>query len=242
MSRPLVLFARGMKTASTLLHCMVENTLGKEAVISFGCHDWQGAAAEINRLREPDTFMASAHMPFGAHRRIEGRCEYVTLLRDPVDRVASLYHHVQMPHLTDHWLHRPGATLAQWFDWQRREGGAVTNAAVRNLAGHDIDNGQGGEFAAMAAADLELAQQNLRAHFPVVGVMERFEPFLRAFEARHELAPHHMGHVNGRRGVPPYGQRPTDRQTLPPDLVAAIDADNELDLELYRFARDELAP
>lgn len=241
MTRPLVLFVRIPKTATTLLHCMVENTLGKDAAILFDCCDAASAAAAITRLRTSTTFLASAHMPFGAHEHLEGKCEYVTLLRDPVDRVVSLYHHVQMPHLKDHWLHLGGASLAQWLTYHRELGANTCNTAVRYLAGLPVDNGSGGCFRPVERRHLDIAKRNLRTAFPVLGVMERFEPFLRAFERRHGLPAHRMGHVNGRRGVAPYGKRPTDRQSLPQQLVAAIDRDNELDLALYRWARAELA-
>jgi len=241
-NRTMVLFVRVPKTATTLLHCIVENTLGKEAVLLFDCYDARSAAEAIVAGHRSQTWLASAHMPYGAHRHLNWDCEYVTLLRDPVDRVVSLYHHVQMPHLSGvNWLHREGMSLDDWVSWQRDCGANTCNTAVRYLSGLAVDNGSEQRFDRIETRHLELAKSNLVDHFPVVGVMDRFEPFLRRFEARHGLSPHGMGHVNGRRGAPPYGERPTDRQNLPKATVDAIDADNELDLELYRFVEREIA-
>ncbi|MBW2673163.1 MAG: sulfotransferase domain-containing protein [Deltaproteobacteria bacterium] len=163
-ARPLVLFVRIQKTATTMLHCVVENTLGKEAVLSFGCYDERTAARAINQADRPGLFMASAHMPYGAHLHIERDCEYVTLMRDPVDRVASLYHHVQMPHLTGHWLHLPGASLEQWLAHHRQRCDAsICNTATRYLCGGRVENGPGQRFSTLGQTELRAAAHNLAA-------------------------------------------------------------------------------
>ncbi|MBW2673162.1 MAG: sulfotransferase family 2 domain-containing protein [Deltaproteobacteria bacterium] len=241
MTAPLILFVRVPKTATSLLDAMLQNLLGAEAVLNVEGRSQNAIALSTLSSLTDGHRVVSAHMPVGLHAYLARETEYVTLLRDPVDRVASLFHHVQADHHRTHWLHRPGMTIAQWVT--DCAGPNTQNAAVRYLSGMDIKSGASmKDFAPVCRRHLDLAKQNLLDLFPLVGVVERFEALLRKLEQRYGLPPHHMGHVNGRPNAAPYGERPTDRQALPPGTVAAIDAENRLDLELYEFARDNLAP
>jgi len=242
MTAPLILFVRVPKTATSLLDAILKHHLGHEAVLNVEGRGQNAIALSTLAKLNDEHRAVSAHMPVGLHAYLDRETEYVTLLRDPVDRVASLYHYVQAPHHEKHWLHRPDMSIAQWVS--DCAGTNTQNSAVRYLSGMDIKSGNLPQpnFAPVCRRHLDLAKQNLLDLFPLVGVVERFEALLRKLEQRYGLPPHLMGHVNGRPGIPPYGERPTDRQALPPATVAAIDSENQLDLDLYRFARDELAP
>src|SRR5690349_19896090 len=118
-------------------------------------------------LCRPDLRAVVGHFSFGLHEIIDRRCDYVTLLRHPVDRVVSLYHHVAS------WDHEPLHSMV-----------ATNGMSLKNFVtdprSTEVDNGQTRRIAGVVSAfeecgrdALELAQRNIMEHFVVVGLTER---------------------------------------------------------------------
>jgi hypothetical protein len=107
----------------------------------------------------------SGHFPFGVHRRVAQPCLYVTLLRDPVTRLLSNV--------------RFGLDRIRWsrdtpVDALIQNGRLIDNVQTRQIAGvFDRDT-------PCTAQTLANACENLRSHYAVVGVTERFDETLKA--------------------------------------------------------------
>jgi hypothetical protein len=107
----------------------------------------------------------SGHFPFGIHARSSRPCLYVTLLRDPVARLLSNI--------------RFGLDRGKW----PRD----TSVAALVEQGRLIDNMQTRQLAGMAdrstpctSETLAAALDNLRSHYAIVGVTERFDDALKS--------------------------------------------------------------
>lgn len=155
------------------------------------------------------------HFWFGLHEHVGRPWTYVTLLRDPVERVVSLYHYLQLE----------GRMSLEEFAASPpfRE---ADNDQVRRIAGADPDVG------GCTAAMLEAAKENLLRHFAVVGVTERFDETLILLNRRLGWTKDVASYP---RNVNP-ARRPTD--SLPQSTLDAIRARNALDAELHRFASE----
>jgi hypothetical protein len=166
-------------------------------------------------LARTDLRAVVGHFWFGVHEHLRRPSTYVTLLRDPVERVVSLYHYLKL----DERMSLDEFAAAPPF----RE---ADNDQVRRIAGADP------EIGGCTRAMLDAAKENLRRHFSVVGVTERFDETLVLLNRR-------LGWTkevgSWPRNVNP-ARRPTD--SLPQSTVDAIRARHALDAELHRFANE----
>jgi hypothetical protein len=164
-------------------------------------------------LRLPALRAVIGHFWYGIHQHLDRRWAYLTALRNPVERVVSLYYFLQ---LHDKMSLDDFATSSSLKE--------VDNDQTRRLCGEDPDFGQ------CTPAMLRRAQDNLRRDFAAVGVIERLEDTIELF--RRKLG-WDRGYTPVSRNVNPARPR-TD--SLPASALEAIRRRNALDEELYQFA------
>ncbi len=196
-----------------------------------------------NALSRPDQFEArlpvlarttgvevvAGHFPFGQHERLPRPARYLTLLRNPVERTLSHYHHLMKivpagttkAGLNPHWLPAPPAGLS--LSDCLVEGGYIPpNLQTRMLCGlRSLDE-------QLPRGALERAKENL-SNFAFVGTIERLEEFLALMNVRLGWATL----VYTRAGTNPL--RPP-RADVPSEQVELLEEQNALDSELYRHA------
>jgi hypothetical protein len=168
--------------------------------------------------RRSSARLLRGHVPYGVHRFIPSRCEYMTVLRQPVPRAVSAYKHV---------LRRPGNELHERVV---REGMGleefIETCWVGKRASRQTRQLCNRPDGAVGPSDLAEAKRNLE-QFLVVGLTERFEETLALVRRALRLR------------VPLYVTRNVG-QPLPVSARAAeLIRDREpLDLELYEFASE----
>ena len=154
------------------------------------------------------------HFSFGIHRYLTRAWAYVTLLRNPLDRILSLYYHLNML----------GSMTIEEFvanpPWRE-----IDNDQTRRISGFDPEIGR------CTKSTLNQAKENLRQYFSVVGVTERFDETLillkRTFGWSKELL-YYPKNVNPHRST---------ISSLPQNTLEAIMERNKFDIELYEFAK-----
>jgi hypothetical protein len=172
--------------------------------------------AHVRRaLGRADLRAVVGHFWFGVHRHLGRPATYITLLRDPVDRVLSLFYHLNEDE-------NPKMELEEFLaSPPYRE---VDNDQTRRIAGVEPELGK------CTRRTLDLAKDNLRRHFSVVGVTDRFDETLVLLKRKLGWAKHlcyYSKHIN--RDRPP-------ADSVPQPIRDAILRWNELDRELYDFA------
>lgn len=164
------------------------------------------------------------HVPYGFFQEhLRGRALYLTFLREPVDRVLSLYYgHIhrrpdpsaqQAPVVTD--------SIEEALEMRLPE---LNDLATRFLCGHPSPLGD------LPRGALEAAKANLR-DFAFVGIQERFNESAALLQRTFRLGsvPYESRHINP--------DRPTVEQIC--DAQRSLIAEsNQLDAELYEFAKD----
>ena len=171
----------------------------------------------VNLLSRRDLRAVIGHFWFGLHEHVARPCRYVTLLRDPVQRVVSLYYYAKLEETMslEEFARKPPF----------RE---VDNDQTRRIAGVNPPVGE------CTQATLDRARENLRSHFDVVGTTERMDETLAQLKVR----------LGWNREVVSFPRnvntaRPSS-SVLTREAVAAVRARNELDYDLWRHASELL--
>jgi Galactose-3-O-sulfotransferase len=189
-------------------------------------------AEEVGRLpaSERDSIRAFVgHMPFGLHRVLSRPSTYLTLVRDPVERLISHYHFsLNDPTAPLHGeVVSKGMTLKDYVE--RSEAAWEFNDGQTRSLGCDLFR-----WPCASSTDLlERAKRNIHERFAVVGTVERFDESVllmrRALDWDWPLY----------RSAKVAHDRPR-REDIPDDALRAIVARNELDAELHRYVAERL--
>jgi hypothetical protein len=176
------------------------------------------AALDEDALKRTRIYMG--HFWYGVHQHVPAPSTYLTILRDPVERVLSLYGHRTRRHgLTQ--------SLEQYLSEARDID--IENGQTRRL-GSETDSRRGDR---VTPKMLHLAKQRLVENFASVGVTERYDESLVA-----------LASVLGVRALPyestNKGEGRPRRTEVEPGLVSLLEEQNQFDAELHRYGHQLL--
>jgi hypothetical protein len=223
-SIPLI-FVHVPKTAGSTLRAIIGTQYGWQRVLELDGSVEQGLA-DLRRQRPSERAQIRAyvgHAPFGLHQVLSARCSYVTMLRDPVERLIS--HHAFVVRTPSLALHQEvvanGWTVEEYVE-NCRQADYINNAQTRMLGG-GLES-----WEPPTRSTLEAAKRNLD-RFVVAGVVERFDESVLAMRRAFgwDWPVYIRGRVSSNR--PPAG-------SLGHAARARIQVRNELDTELWRYA------
>lgn len=171
--------------------------------------------------------LLSGHFSFGLDQYFAKPCSYITLLREPVERIISHYYYV---------INSPNNYL-----YQEVKGKEIGLAEyVKGYLSAELNNHQTRLISGMhpypeqpvqvTAKDLKRAKQNIKESFVVAGITEMFPQSLFLMKKRYqwEKASYQSENVNR--------NRPTQEE-ISPDIIKTIQNNNMFDLKLYQFAK-----
>jgi hypothetical protein len=190
----------------------------------------------VRALCRSDLRAVVGHFSFGLHTLVYRPTTYLTMVRHPLDRVASLFYHLKRwPRYGENepWLERVGlsplgadTSLHEFVrTYPLRE---LDNDQTRRVAGMDPEYGK------CDRSLLDLAKANIEQIFSFVGVMERFEECVQAAADLFGWSVQPSDYRENENTE----RRPTS--SIPRETREAILERNDLDLELYAFANEWL--
>lgn len=180
-------------------------------------------------LDERDAYdVLLGHVHFGLHEWISRPALYMTMLRDPVDRIVSHYYFVKAK--PEHYLHKliigKGMSLQEYAE--KRACVEVDNDQVRWLCARPHSAVPIGK---VPREMVDEAKWNLENSISVLGLVERFEESLCCFGRAFGWSDVSYG---GRKNVTP-DRPPLDE--IPAAAIETIRRVNRYDVELYELAK-----
>jgi hypothetical protein len=196
-------------------------------------------------LGMPDLKVVSGHFSYGIHGHINNNCKYITILRDPIERVVSLYYHLVNTNIIkeevsleefleeipeDGWT----ADLTEWYplkpDFQEPEirkptQSIIDNDQTRRISGLEPPFGKCGEL------EYNTACRHIEKDFLLVGLTERFDETML-------LLKHKLGWQKTIHYIPKLINRKKPKiNELPAHVIDKIKQLNFWDNKLYEFAK-----
>ena len=217
-----VIFLHVPKTAGTTLNRLIEWEYPLFEIYSIDPVFFRWSASHLRRLprrRLRKTRMFKGHMLFGLHEILPQPATYITVLRDPIDRVMSAFYFMRSYMLHPlYWKFR----REQWTieDFVRRL--PRENVQCKILAGAEYEK-------PCTAEICETAKENLVRYFSVVGLSERFEESLALMKLRFGWKFQRYSSFNVTRTRP-------KKADLPRSTLDLIEEKNSFDMSLYDCA------
>ena len=223
-SQPVLIFLHLPKTAGSTLLRIIEQQYNSDAVLELYTSSFGEELKSIPRGQLAEKRLITGHFYFGVHTHIPGPATYITLLRDPIDRIISHYYFVQRN--PTHYLYASTRemNLQEYVKFCDRA--EPNNDQTRLLAGIDYASNSGNCSPEM----LPVAKQNLREHFTVAGITEEFDRSMLLMKRIFGWKTPFYVKQNVTR------QRPSKEQ-ISKETLRVIQEFNDLDIELYHHGK-----
>ena len=225
-----LIFLHLPKAGGMTLHFILEQRYPRERIFTFdGTRPHQSVERfqKMSEAQRAEYRLLKGHVVYGVHRAVPRPCTYITLLRDPVERVISQYYYAKSrpEHHLYARLNQPGMTLYEYAaQFVTPE---ISNQQTSMLAGIRVSESQQTPARELVA----LAKEHLETHFRVVGLMEEFDTSMLLLQRAFGWSRLFYLRENVAREKP----APTQIDVRTRELLAE---QNALDAELYVFARE----
>jgi hypothetical protein len=189
----------------------------------------------LDRLR-----YVNGHVPFGVHRLFSSSTKYVTLVRDPIDRVISTFF----------WFRagRPFCVAGRPLTFEEYVASGndiyLSNYQVRVLSGapefhHVVSRAEGRELTfgpPVERRHLEQAKRNIENYFLLAAPLERLTEVVLFLRIIYGWPMRRLQNEYKNQNQ----DRPSARE-VSPTLIELIKRNNTYDIELYQWVKDRFA-
>ncbi|PAE26349.1 MULTISPECIES: sulfotransferase family 2 domain-containing protein [Bacillaceae] len=216
----IVVLVHILKTGGSTLRSIIKKQYQPEEIAILDFLDKPAIKSEFERrLNHHNIKCVLGHFDFGIHRFSEKQCSYITLLRDPVERVISDYYFIRRS--KEHPLYSKVIKMnieqfvnCEEIQWQ------ISNLQTRVISGS-------------TSRDLMLAQKNLKEHFSIAGITEMFNESLFLMSKQFNWNIQDFKRINVTENRP-------KRENISAHIIKQIEDKNKFDIELYNFAKRSL--
>jgi Sulfotransferase family len=222
LQKPVVLFLHIHKTAGSTFHNIVERQYKKIKVFSF---DRSNNTNKFNATSDKfinELHLIKGHFHFGIHNRLINPYEYITMLRDPFERTISHYYYAS--EAPNHYYHKmiKKGHLSLKDVLEKGDILNLDNGMVRMLSAK-----KNVPYGCCTTDMLEIANENLKNHFSLIGLQEHFDEFVIELSQRYQWKQfiYYSKKLIGKTR-PPISK--IDQETI--QLIRSY---NQLDLQLY---------
>ncbi|WP_078430404.1 sulfotransferase family 2 domain-containing protein [Alkalihalobacterium alkalinitrilicum] len=206
------------KTAGTTLRTIIKQNVDSSK--SYELYRYGNQLSKIlSNLNQKDIKCIQGHFPYGIHELLDQKAIYITMLRNPVERVISEYYFIKS--IPRHELHQQvkKMTLTEYQQELRN-----CNLQTRLLSGKVTKE-------VLSQEDIQQAKVNIKKHFKIVGITELFNESIFLMQKEFGWMNIFYKKYNITRGKP---------TNIADSTLDKISKNNVLDIELYNYAREIL--
>ncbi|WP_162558662.1 sulfotransferase family 2 domain-containing protein [Robertkochia solimangrovi] len=215
----------GGSTMSTILNRFYqkENTFNVKVIenVRLNIDDFTG----LNQSQRDELNLLTGHIHFGIHKYFTNSYDYITFLRDPVERIVSFYYYVKRTPEHRLYQNKLFSKETSLYDF------------VINSTEGDIHNGQIRFISGIVDSPnimLERALENIYSNFSFVGIVEKFDESLILLQNMYGWNTPTYKILNETKHRPKIEM--LDTQTL--EVIRDM---NKGDIELYNLMKAELS-
>lgn len=223
-----LIFLHIPKCGGSTLNRIISSQYDPSIIFSFEGSGIRKQIEEFKRLpieRREHIRVLRGHMGFGLHVYLPAPYTYITILRDPIDRIISLYYSMLEKQNIALYDERTSQPMGLEEFIHRRINKLVDNGQTRLLSATD------GIWEIECSTEmLEIAKKNLQEHFSVVGILEQFDQTIIL-----------MKKIFGWTTPFYIKQRVTQnrpkKEDIPRSIIRTIEQYNQFDIELYDYVK-----
>ena len=238
--RPLLIFLHVQKCGGTTFRDIIEDNYnsvlhlnewkhraGWKVLSDFAAMTEKEQKKRTSLMEQYDAIVG--HYPYGVHAMLDRPSEYITMLREPTDRLRSLF---------EYWLHshvgeKVGANLGEFLIGNRYGWALKDNHMVRVFLGSD---GFTVPYGKLTERHTQIAMENLnKCHY--VGLVEDYDASL-AYFAR-ELAWRNVAYVP--KNITKHRSESPERLLVDERTRMAVEEHTKWDRVLYACAKQRLS-
>ena len=232
VSRALI-FIHIMKAAGTSFNAVLEQQFKADKIYSsYGVDlgEFERTFCQLTAEEQSNIELIRGHMIFGFHSFLPRAATYITLVRNPIDRVVSHYNYImrrpEHPHHAIFKKEKLGLLEFAKSTWDPID--TASNIQTRYIAGDLLSD-------PLSSTLLVKAKENLVKYFPVIGIAERFDESIllmqRAFGWKYTRCFYPLLNMRRRNEV----------NGLDIKVKDAILEKNQLDVQLYELCLGRFA-
>lgn len=222
-----LIFLHIPKAAGSTLHRIIARQYASDSIYSIDGLRVHESIAEFKQLPEAkrsEIKVLKGHMRFGLHEYLPQPSTYITILRDPVERIISHYYYVLRS--PEHYLYEQVTSRNM----------SLKDYICSGIT-KELNNSQTRLLCTKAALEtyeqgskeiLESAKKNLQEEFAVVGLAERFDETLILLKRKFKWNLPFYIKANTTK------DRPL-KNDISQETLKIIEKYNELDVELFEF-------
>lgn len=228
MSNQKLIYVHIPKTGGSTLQAIIIRQCGKKKFFRI---NRKNSLEDFNLLDKKNINLLVGHFPFGYHTYFDHPedVQYLSLIRNPITRLVSNYYHILARENNPHhsMLVENNYSIKEFIE-------LGVNGKTENCYVRFFSNNINAPHNSCTTKMLEQAKKNIKTHFPIVGITELYDESIL-------LMKNHFGWKQ-----PYYTTKNKARikyslnNDVDEDTIETIKQYNQLDIELYNWAKKRL--